>query len=94
MQFALITFYRHLRLETLVLYLTAYYCCFIPLFFHTFFAYLILLLGGWELLLLGCVGGLSCVLAQGATAGSDIRSTLAYSTAVNLSILLLVLSLA
>ena len=94
MQFALITFYRHLRLETLVLYLAAYYCCLIPMFFCTFYSYLVLLMGGWELLLLGCVGGLSCVLGQGAVAGADIRSTLAYSTAVNLSILLLVLSLA
>lgn len=46
MQFALITFYRHLRLETLVLYLLAYYCCFVPMFLCVFHTYLTLLLGG------------------------------------------------
>lgn len=92
-QLALLTFYRRLRLEALVCYLVVYYCFFIPAFILIFYSYVIILVTGGFVLVLGGLLGLSIGLLQGAAAGADLRSTLAYSTAINLSTLLLVVGL-
>jgi hypothetical protein len=93
MQFALVTFYRNLRLEVFVFYLVSYYVCFIPLLFTVLYPQIALLLGGWGTYLLALVCLASCALARGGTAGGDLRTTLAYSTAVSLTLFLVVVTL-
>jgi hypothetical protein len=92
-QLALLTFYRRLRLEALVCYLVVYYCFFIPAFILVFYSYVVVLITGSFVLVLGGVLGLGTGLLQGAAAGVDLRTTLAYSTAINLSTVLLLVGL-
>ena len=92
-QLALLTFYRRLRLEALVCYLVVYYCFFVPAFVLVFYSYIVVLAAGGFVLVLGGLLGLGVGLLQGAAAGTDLRTTLAYSTAINLSTLLLLVGL-
>jgi hypothetical protein len=92
-QLALLTFYRRLRLEALACYLVIYYCFFVPAFILVFYSYVVVLVTGGFILVLGGILGLSVGLLQGAAAGVDLRTTLAYSTAINLSTLLLLVGL-
>ena len=90
---ALLTFYRRLRLEALVLYLGSYYCLFVPVFLFFFYTYVICLVGPVWVFFLGTLLALAATLGQGAAGGVDVRVTFAYSTAINLSLLVLVVGL-
>ena len=89
----LLTFYRRLKLEALVGYVLLYYCFFLPAFLCAFVPYVYLLITGSLLVFLALLLGAAVTLCQGAAVGTDLRIALVFSTAINLTILLLVLGL-
>lgn len=80
-------------MEALLCYLVMYYCFFLPALLFVFYAYLVLVLSYGVLVFVAVLALGVLTLVQGAVTGPDLRLTLAYSTAVNLSVLLLSIGL-
>jgi hypothetical protein len=87
----LVTFYKRLKFEALAGYVLLYYCFFIPAFVCVFATYLHLLLASSVIIFLALLLGAGLALSQGAAVGTDLRVALVFSTAINLTLLLLVI---
>jgi len=91
-QFFLLSFYRRLAFSALSMYICFYYIFLVPTVIFMFGPGLSALLPNWFLVLVSALLVNIGLLGGSLTSSVDIRSTLAFSTIVNLSILLLALA--